>query len=69
MAHVHASTDLKIMKSRHFSPQCKQPTRCNNFRLLIFLLIYLNLLYMFQATNSPIFRSTFDCIYSLRTMD
>jgi len=28
------------------------------------LLIYLNLLYMFRTTNSPIFRSTFDCIYS-----
>ena len=30
-------------------------TRCNRFRLLIFL----NQLYMFRATNSPIFRSTF----------
>ena len=38
--------------------RCKQPTRCNNFHLLIFLLIYLNLLYMFRATNSPIFRNT-----------
>jgi len=34
------------------------------FLLLIFLLIYLNLLYMFRAKNSPIFRSTFDCTYS-----
>jgi hypothetical protein len=33
---------------------------CNKFRLLIFL----NQLHMFRATNSPIFRSTFDCIYS-----
>jgi len=46
----------------------KQPTRRNNFRLLIFLLIYLNLRYMFRATNSPIFRSTFDCIYRFGTM-
>jgi len=46
----------------------KHPTRCNNFRLLIFLLVYLNLLYMFRATNSPIFRSTFDFIYSFGTM-
>ena len=46
------------------STRCKQPTRCNNFRLLNFLLIYLKLLHMFRATNSPIFRSTFlDCIY------
>ena len=37
----------------------KQQTRCKNFRLLIFLLIYSNLLYMFRATNSPILRSTF----------
>ena len=48
--------------------RCKQPTRCNKFRLLIFLLIYLNLLHMFRLTNSPIFRSTFDCIYSFGTM-
>ena len=48
--------------------RCKQPSRCNNFRLLIFLLTYLNLLYMFRATISPIFRSTFDCIYSFGTM-
>ena len=34
--------------------RCKQPTRCNKFRLLIFL----NQLYMFRATNSPILRST-----------
>ena len=32
-----------------------------------FLLIYLNLLYMFRATNSPIIRSTFDCIYGFGT--
>ena len=37
------------------SQRCKQPTRCNKFRLLIFL----NQLYMFRATNSPILRSTF----------
>ena len=30
------------------------------FRLLIFLIQP----YMFQTTNSPILRSTFDCIYS-----
>ena len=36
----------------------KQPTRCNKFRLLIFLNL-LNQLYMFRATNSPILRSTF----------
>jgi len=48
--------------------RCKQPTRCNNFRLLIFLLIYVNLLHMFRVTDSPIFRSTFDCIYSFGTM-
>jgi len=35
--------------------RCKQPTRCNKFRLLIFL----NQLYMFRATNSPIFRIAF----------
>ena len=46
----------------------KQPTRCNNFRLLVFLLIYLNLLYMFQATNLPIFMSTCDCICSFGSM-
>jgi len=46
----------------------KQPTRSNSFHLLIFLLVYLNLLYMFRATNSPIFRSTFDCMYSFGTM-
>jgi len=34
---------------------CKQRTRCNKFRLLVFL----NQLYMFRTTNSPIFRSTF----------
>ena len=39
--------------------QCKRPASCNSFRLLIFLLIYLNLLYMFRTTNSPIFRCTF----------
>jgi len=39
-----------------FHPQrCKQPTRCNKFRLLIFL----NQFCMFRATNSPILRSTF----------
>jgi len=38
------------------------------FCLLIFLLVYFNLLYMFLATNSPIFRSTFDCIYSFGTV-
>ena len=35
--------------------RCKQSTRCDNFLLLI----YLNLLYMLRATNSPIFRNTF----------
>jgi len=40
----------------------------HNFRLLIFLLIYLNLLYVFRATNSHIFRSTFDCIHSFGLM-
>ena len=48
--------------------RCKQPTSYNNFRLLIFLLVYLNLLYVFRATNSPIFSSTFDCIYSFGIM-
>ena len=48
--------------------RCKQPTRCNNFRSFIFLLIYFDMLCMFRATNSPIFRSTFDCIYSFGTM-
>jgi len=38
-----------------FVRRCKQPARCNKFRLLIFL----NQLYMFRATNSPILRSTF----------
>ena len=31
---------------------------------LFHLLIFLNQPYMFRATNSPILRSTFDCIYS-----
>jgi hypothetical protein len=31
---------------------------------LFLLLIFLNQPYMFRATNSPILRSTFDCIYS-----
>jgi len=35
--------------------RCKQPTRWNKFHLLIFL----NQLYMFRATNSPILRRTF----------
>jgi len=35
--------------------RCKQPTRCNKFRLLIFS----DQLYMFRVTNSPILRSTF----------
>jgi hypothetical protein len=39
---------------------CKQPTRCNKFRLLIFL----NQPNMFLAKNSPIVRSNFDCIHS-----
>ena len=35
------------------------------FRLLIFLLIYLNQLYMFRATKTrPPSRAFFDCIYS-----
>jgi len=50
-------TDLNVCQ------RWKQPTRCNNFRLLIFLLTYLNLLYMFRVKNSPIFRRSFDCIY------
>jgi len=58
-----AATETGYRQSRTLKCQpkqrCKQPTRCNNFRLLIFLLIYLNLLYMFRVTNSPIFRSTF----------
>jgi len=45
-----------------FVRRCKQPARCNEFRLLI----YLNQLHMFRATNSSIFWSTFDCIYSCR---
>ena len=35
--------------------RCKQPTRRNKFRLLIFS----NQFYMFRATNSPILSSTF----------
>ena len=35
--------------------RCKQPTRCNKFLLLIIL----NQLYMFRATNSSILRTTF----------
>jgi len=46
------------------STRCKQPTRCNNFRLLIFLLIYLNLFHTLRATNSPIFRSTFLTVHT-----
>jgi hypothetical protein len=51
-----------------FVQRCKQPTRYNIFHLLIFLLIYLNLLCMFPATNSPIIRSTLDCIYTFGTI-
>ena len=36
--------------------------------LTVFLLIYLNLLYMFRATNSPIFRSTFWLIHSQKVL-
>ena len=36
------------------------------FSFIGILLIYLNLLCMFRATNSPIFRGSFDCIYSFR---
>ena len=37
----------------------QQQTRRNKFHLLIFLLIFLNQLYMFRTTNSPILRSNF----------
>jgi len=48
-------TKRKINKWKPLiSSRCKQPTRCNKFRLLNFL----NQLYMFRATNSPILRST-----------
>jgi len=40
---------------RKYLQRCKQPKSCNKFRLLIFL----NQLYMFRATNSPILRSNF----------
>ena len=60
---LHVSGDKLSHFQEHFLEQrCEQPARCNNFRLLIFLLIYLNMLHMFRATNSPIFRSTFTCI-------
>jgi len=58
-----AATGTGYRQSRTLKCQpkqrCTQPTRCNDFRLLIFLFIYLNLLHMFRATNSPIFSSTF----------
>jgi hypothetical protein len=50
-----------VTEKHVFSQQrCKEPIRCNKFRLLIFL----NQPYILRATNSPILRSTFDCIYS-----
>ena len=49
----------QLFDSDILNRRCKQPTRCKKFRLLIFLLIYLNLLYILRATNSPIFRGTF----------
>ena len=55
----HLQRRFSYLEYRRSLYRCKQPIRCNNFRLLIFLLIYLNLLYIFRATNSPIFRSTF----------
>ena len=36
----------------------------NKMQQLFGLLIFLNQPYMFRATDSPILRSTFDCIYS-----
>ena len=48
--------------------RCKQPARCNKFRLLIFLLVYLNLLYVFRATNSPIFWSNLTVYTTSGTM-
>jgi len=60
----HREAGVIVVLHWDLKQRCKQPTRCNNFRLLIFILIYFNLLYMFRTTNAPIFWSTFDCIYS-----
>jgi hypothetical protein len=51
----------KVNQTKSLQRWCKQP-RCNKLRLLILKP------YMFQAANSPILRSTFDCIYSSGTM-
>jgi len=44
--------------------RCKQPTRCKKYRLLNFL----NQLYMFRATNSPILRSNLTVYTAFGTM-
>ena len=49
------SDEQKCTSLNLYEWRCKHPTGCNKFRLLIFL----NQLYMFRATNSPILRSAF----------
>jgi len=54
------SEDLWLMNlqdspAKLIEPRCKQPSRCNKFRLLILL----DQLYLFRATNSPTLRSAF----------
>ena len=49
------SYSLSVSCKYTYPQRCEQPTRCNKFRLLIFL----KQLNMFRATNSPILRSTF----------
>jgi len=44
--------------------RCKQLTRCNKFRLLILLLIFLIQLYMSRTTTRPSSGALFECIYS-----
>ena len=42
--------------------------KMQQFSCIDLFIIYLNLLYVFRATNSPIFWSTFECVYSFGTV-
>jgi len=45
------SVTWRLWDRASLEQRCKQPTRCNKFRLLIFLLIFLNQFYVFRATR------------------
>jgi len=51
-----------IGKKNLYKWRCKQPTSCNSFRFLIFLLIYLNCSTCFERQTRPSSRALFDCI-------